>query len=91
MKTDTLEKFDEYLKNRGCGYAPNGARYLLTHDEQDHPICERTLNGNRERIVGYNNSRFECIDQVRYWARMDGRYEIVPGAFTPIGARKQIV
>lgn len=81
--------FDRDLLRNGCGYAPNGARYLLTHyGPENFPCVERTWNGNRETILGFNGARFESLDAARYWANSDGRYEMKPGA--PLSDRKQL-
>jgi hypothetical protein len=74
---NSLETFERDLEFKGCGYAPNGARYLLTHyGPQDQPSCERTHQGKREIILGLNGETFGSLDAARAWAGQDGRREI---------------
>jgi hypothetical protein len=79
---NSIDKFERDLEFKGGGYAPNGARYLLTHfGSQDIPCCERLSPDGKERdtIFGCNGNTFPTLDTARHWAIADGRHEYAPG------------
>lgn len=74
---NTLERFEQELKGRGFGIAPNGAAYRFIGTE-DEPKVERTsVNGYRAIIVGYNSAPFVSFPQAEAWAIQDGRRKLV--------------
>ena len=80
--TITVDAFRASLDRIGASVAPNGASYRITwhrHWSNDGPAVERTKNGNREIVVGFNGIPFSSLQTARTWAVADGRHEYNPG------------
>lgn len=88
---ENLERFESTLAQYGAANAPNGALYILHSDSQGN-TCERTHDGERMIVVGFNGARFPSKGAALAWAIVDGRHEL-PGIYLgcPLSERKQIV
>ena len=79
-ETITVDAFRANLERRGASHAPNGAIYrIIPWGIDNEPAVERTHNGNREIVVGFNGIPFSSLQTARTWAVADGRHQYNPG------------
>ena len=86
-----LEDFERALASGAPALAPNGAVYQA-HKHGDGgfiiPVVHRTIDGETEKIVGWDGRIFGSHRAALQWAITDGRHA---GPFhTPLSQRRQL-
>jgi adenine/guanine phosphoribosyltransferase-like PRPP-binding protein len=80
---DAVDRFKRDLERRGVAYWPDGTSYMITTiGEENRPVVERTIAGNRETIVGMRGSCFDTIEEARLWAVQDAKQRTEPTELT---------
>ena len=77
-KDELVDKMEEELRFKGCGYYGSTSYKLImwAYDDNDSPAIERVHNGNREIFVGNAYGRFQTFDSAIEWARFDAKFDL---------------